>query len=478
MLLKNEAKVGLLVFGAIVALIAMYWFLRGFGFGESEFAVYAIFADARKLDKGADVRMAGVKIGLVSDIKLTANSRARVDMKLWEGTCVPVDSVASITTGGFIGDSYVNVLPGTKRTCLRENQRILNAEPMNYEKLITNIGGLVGQLKVTVDGINAVLGDKNTIANIKETVNQLGIATSAATKLLNSAQGLVAQASPNVRKTVLNMAEATDNAVKVTKELQAVVRNDAAPGAREILKQAKEAMTNLNASLVDAKDIMAKFGGSVGKIDSTLAKIDDAAKQADDTMKNLSAASGDIKDITSDKDMKKNIKDTMRNAAEASAQASALMTSLNRKFGGLTKSTPARKAEIPTNGFVTDSLWNTTQGTYRVDANYTLGGFGDTFFRAGAFNIGETTRANLQMGRILSGSSSVRYGIYASRVGVGFDQRIGKRFLLSADGFRPNDPQYDLRGVVSFGGGFGLYGGFSNVLEPKGDAFAGVQYTR
>ena len=468
----------MLVFGSIVALIGMYWFLGGLGLGASTFPVYTIFTDARKLDKGADVRMAGVKVGFVSDIRLTSTSHARVDIAVWDDACIPVDSVAHVTTGGFIGDSYIDVLPGTKRMCLKDKQRIPSSEPMNYEKLVSDIGELVGELKVSVEGINAVLGDKNTIANIKETVKQLGVATNAATKLLESAQGLVAQSSPEIRKTVMNMAEATGNAVKMTKELQLVVTNDAAPGTREILAQAKEAMVNLNASIVDAKEIISKFGGSVGKIDGTLAKIDDAAQQADEMMKNLNTATGDIKNLTSDKEMAKSIKDTMHNVAEASAQANALMSSLNRRFGGLAKSDPARKAEIPNSGFATDSLWNTTQGNYRFDSNFTIGGPEKTFFRAGAFNIGENTRANLQMGQILSQASSLRYGLYASRVGFGLDQRIGNSFLLSADGFRPNDPEYDLRGVLSLGSGIGLYGGYSNVFQRKGDVFVGVHYTK
>jgi len=468
----------LLVFGAIVALIGMYWFLRGFGLGASTFPVYTIFTDARKLDKGADVRMAGVKVGLVSDIKLTSKSRARVDIAIWNDACIPVDSVAHVTTGGFIGDSYVDILPGTKRACLKDNQRIRSTEPMNYEKLVSDIGGLVGQLKVSVQGINSVLGDKNTIGNIKETVTQLDLATKSATKLLESAQGLLLQSSPGVRKTIANLEQATDNAVKTTKELGLMVTNDAKPSAREILAQTKEAMTNLNASILDAKELIAKFGGSVGKIDGTLAKIDYAAQQAEEMMKNLNTATGDIKDITYDKEMQKNIRDTMRNAAEASAQANALLCSLNRKFGSLTGSGPSRKAEIPNYGIATDSLWNTTQGDYRFDANYTLGGPGKTFFRAGAFNIGENTSANLQMGQILSEASSLRYGLYASRLGFGLDQKIGSSLLLSADGFRPNDPQYDLRGVLSLGSGIGLYGGYSNVFERKGDVFVGVHYTK
>ena len=66
MRLRNEAKVGLIVCAGIIILIAIYWFLGGLGLRASSYPIYAIFPNAQKLDKGAVVRMAGVKIGVVS----------------------------------------------------------------------------------------------------------------------------------------------------------------------------------------------------------------------------------------------------------------------------------------------------------------------------------------------------------------------------------------------------------------------------
>lgn len=480
MLLKNEAKVGLLVFAAIIVLIGMYWFLRGFGLGTSTFQVYAIFQDARKLDKGADVRMAGVKVGFVEGVRLTSDSRARVDIKLWDDTCVPEDSVARITTGAFIGDYYVDVLPGAKRACLRTGQRIHSAEPINYEKMVSNVGELIDELKVSVASINSVLADKDTVESFRSTVKQLDAATRSAVALVESVRGTVDQASPDIRKALANMAQATDNAIKITDDLRSMVNDVAKPDTHALLLEAKEAMSNVSATILEAKDILAGFSGSGAKIESTLAKLDDAMQQTDDMMKNLKEASGDIKQLTSDPEMKKNIKDTMRNAAEASAQANALLCNLNKKVSGFTLPSASRKAEIPNYGLTTDSLWNTSEGKYRFDANYTIGGFGDSngFYRVGAFNIGETTRANLQGGMLLGESTAVRGGIYASRVGLGLDQKLGSRLLLSADGLRPNDPQYDLRGVLTLGGGFGLYGGYSNITSDKPDALVGIHYSR
>ncbi|NLN76325.1 MAG: MCE family protein [Armatimonadetes bacterium] len=482
-LLKNEAKVGLLVFGAVVALVAMYWFLRGINVGASTIHVYSIFRDARKLDKGADIRMAGVKVGAVSQISLTGNSFARVDMIIVNKTRIPTDSVARITTGGLIGDSYVDILPGTKRTCLKNSDKIESAEPMNYEKLISDIGGLVDELKSSVEGINAVVGDKKTIGNVKATMANMQEASESTIKLLESARLLIAQASPDIQRAISNMTVATENAVKMTDELQKVVTNDAAPATRQILAQAQEAMVKLNETMLEARGVITSIGGSVGKLDGSIDKvdqvltsIDSAAQQSDEMLKHLTDVTMDMHKISSDEQVIKNIKDAIRSAAEATAQANELISSLNRRFGGSGRSTNAPKAEIPGRGFVSDALWNTDQGKYRFDANYTFNGENDNFYRLGAYNIGENTRVNLQAGQLLSSTTALRYGLYASRLGFGIDQQLGSRLLLSADGFRPNDPEYDLRAVLKLNRDWGLYGGYSNVFDRKGDVFLGLQY--
>lgn len=485
MLLRNEAKVGSLIFVAVIAVIAMYWFLRGFGLGAASYEVYSIFADAHKLDKGADVRMAGVKIGYVEDIALTPTSRARVDMTIWNNIHIPTDSKARITTGGFIGDNYVDVLAGRNSKHISDHQRVPNEEPMNYDKLISDVGGLVDELKVSVKSINGILSDTRTIADIKSAIHQLNLATVAATELVRSASSMVDNTTPGVNKTLANMTEATSNAIRITKNLDTMLNGDVKPETKEILKQARMAMTSLNDATSEAKDILSAVGDSVGKLDKTLAKVDATAQQSQEMMANMNDASKSFKDIATDKEIKQNIKATMQNAADASAQAKLLLFNLNEKLsklklpGSSGAGASYRPYTIPNKGFATDSLWNTTEGDYRFDANYTLGGFGGgrDFYRIGAFNIGERTRANLQMGTMATNSTALRYGIYASRVGVGVDQQIGRRFLLSGDIFRPNDPQYDLRGTLNLSNGFGLYGGVSNVLGGQ-DVFTGIHYSK
>src|SRR3972149_8073017 len=107
--LRPEAKVGLIVFLAMIALGVIFWFFGNLGGGT--YPMFAVFQDVLKLQRGAEVRMAGVWIGRAQEITLTRGKQARVEMLIsrrYEDE-VPRDSTARITTGGLmgVGDYYV-----------------------------------------------------------------------------------------------------------------------------------------------------------------------------------------------------------------------------------------------------------------------------------------------------------------------------------------------------------------------------------
>lgn len=477
MLMRREARVGLVVFAALLVLIAVYVFLSNYGLKASSYPIFAIFEDVQKLDKGADVRLAGVKVGVVSDIHLTGRSEARVDMLIWQGNKIPRDSMTRITTGGFIGDYYVEIIPGTSPVSLKPNSQIASQETVKMEQLISQVGVLITEFQKTAKGINKILDDQQLITSVKQTVLTLNSAVKSADKMIQTAQGLIDQASPHMSQIYTNLATTSENAVKLSDQLNDVVASSR-PDIKTMLSKASSAVTNLDDTMAQAKQLMAGFEESPGKINATLDKFTKTAEQTEQMMTNLNEASAGIKDLTTDKQMLQNIKSAVCNTAQATEQARELITTLNKKYGsGKAPVTPEQKAAIPLYGLSADGLWNTGKGEYRFDANYTFAGDPNSFYRVGAYNIGESTKLNLQGGQLLSPADAVRYGLYASRLGIGYDHHFGRRFLFSSDLFRPNEPQLEVRGIYSLTEHFGFYGGIQDLFhEDDRNVLLGIQY--
>ena len=62
---------------------------------------------------GTDVRLAGVKIGQISDMTLNPDTfRADVTLSFADGIAIPNDSAVAIASEGILGGNFVEIIPG------------------------------------------------------------------------------------------------------------------------------------------------------------------------------------------------------------------------------------------------------------------------------------------------------------------------------------------------------------------------------
>ncbi len=135
-----ETLVGLIVL--IAAGMFVFYAIETVGEGKNagDYTLTAKFGSIGGIDSGADIRMAGVKVGVVRDISLDTNTYdARVDMSIRSGIPVPEDSSATITTDGLLGSAYISIEPGAEETLLVEG------EEFTYTQGAVDLLGLLGQ---------------------------------------------------------------------------------------------------------------------------------------------------------------------------------------------------------------------------------------------------------------------------------------------------------------------------------------------
>lgn len=118
-----ETLVGLFVLIAAGFFVVYAMQTVGDSKGRNDYTLTAKFGSIGGVDAGSDVRMAGVKVGIISGISLdTKTYDARVDMSIHAGIPVPEDSVARITTDGLLGSAYISIDPGAEETLLKAGE--------------------------------------------------------------------------------------------------------------------------------------------------------------------------------------------------------------------------------------------------------------------------------------------------------------------------------------------------------------------
>ena len=128
---SKESAVGFFV---VIGLLCVAYLTVKLGrmeiLGDDGYTLNAQFTSVSGLRAGAEVEIAGVRVGRVASIALdTKHPMANITLRINKGVQVFDDAIASIKTSGLIGDKYVNLSPGGGGEKLDNGGTISDTEP-------------------------------------------------------------------------------------------------------------------------------------------------------------------------------------------------------------------------------------------------------------------------------------------------------------------------------------------------------------
>jgi phospholipid/cholesterol/gamma-HCH transport system substrate-binding protein len=138
--LNIEFIVGLFMLAGLICLSWLAVELGGLTFASgSQYTLRARFVSASGLKPGADVELAGVVIGKVTDIKFVpAEYQAEVELTIPKNVQLQEDAIASIRSTGIIGGKFLKITPGGSDILLAPGDEIMETESsISLEELIS-----------------------------------------------------------------------------------------------------------------------------------------------------------------------------------------------------------------------------------------------------------------------------------------------------------------------------------------------------
>lgn len=119
-----ETLLGAVVLGVAGLFLVFAYNTADLGAG-SGYEVHADFTTVGALKVGADVRLAGIKVGTVVRQELDPESYlARVTLSVDPSLKLPSDSSASISSEGLLGGNFVDLAPGGAPDALKPGGQI------------------------------------------------------------------------------------------------------------------------------------------------------------------------------------------------------------------------------------------------------------------------------------------------------------------------------------------------------------------
>ena len=135
-----EFSLGFLIL--IISIVSIFYYsskLNLFNQIETQ-QINSSFFDIGNTSIGNDVKINGVKVGEVSNIKLDhENYMAIITSSIEKKFKIPDDSVFKISNNGFIGSSYIEIQLGNSNEILENNDySVNNVDALSLEEVINN----------------------------------------------------------------------------------------------------------------------------------------------------------------------------------------------------------------------------------------------------------------------------------------------------------------------------------------------------
>lgn len=275
-----EARVGAFVF---VGILVFIFFSVKSGTIEipgkkKGITIVAVFDQIAGLDTKSPARVAGVKIGVVDEIKL-ADGRAEVYVRLNSGVQIRRNATASLGSLGLLGEKYLEIKGGTADApILEEGDIIPGKTPVDMNEIIEVLNDLGQDFKIITTSFREAISAEDGENQLRDIVSNLNdISTN-----LNSIVGSNEQ----------NLSVLVDNLTQVSRDLRALFGEN-----RSNVTRTMDNFAELSESL--EKDLP-KLLESLSRVATNLSDvIDNRKSDLDDSIHNLHLASVDMKDTLS-----------------------------------------------------------------------------------------------------------------------------------------------------------------------------------
>ena len=159
--MSAEAKVGAFAVGGLMALGSAVYAVGDFHIGGgSDMTVYAGFSQVVGLEAQSAVRLRGVPVGNVAEIK-NDGSGVTVTMKVNPDTKIPKNSRVTVSSSGVMGEKFVNIMPGQDDgNYLSDGDYIYGSEESDMNAMFDGINKVLVRVDDLLGSMQDVVGNE------------------------------------------------------------------------------------------------------------------------------------------------------------------------------------------------------------------------------------------------------------------------------------------------------------------------------
>lgn len=404
--MKREVKVGLFLTIALFILATVIFIVGDFTvlFRGEGYPLYADFETAAGLEKKTVVKMAGVKIGLVKEIRLKG-VRAEVLFDIDEGVSVYRDSIAMLASLGLLGEKYIEIIPGKGPEIAQPGETIQSFSPVSFDQMGTLLMSVGEDISEVGKALKEMISGDEPKMNFREILQNLSVLTEDLRELTQENKDTLSAGIQSSTQTI-----------------------------RKFDKSVDDIASNLDELIIAMKDMLEENRGNISesteKLSLLIEQAEAALEQLNEALGKVNRGEGTLGKLIQDPTLYERAEKTLSEVEKATDRASSVHAQAGLHVDYYEKSELFK-------GTLSFALWPTSE-------TYLLGQIiSDPWDERFTYSL---------LGGIRLGGFAPRAGILESELGIGLDLYAWQdRIRFSLDTYDFNrDPRPRFRFSTSF----------------------------
>lgn len=294
MQIKTETRVGMLVLVGVGIFFFMTTRIGVFRFDRFNYKSHAVyFNDVSGLEKKAEVKIAGVKVGWIENIELLSHGdyKAKAIVMVRKEYNLHNNAYAIVRQEGLLGAKCLEIIPGDPLLPLLESGSALSnpgRSPVSMDEILYQVKNITQNVQAVTDSLKNTFGSKQGEQDLKQMLDNFTLAA-----------GKIAEISSRIDRT-LEYNESHINAIlSDMKEFVHELKTNIPAVGSDIHRVAERLETDflpsLRSSVERISDVFDRDIARVArKLDTTAESIEDVALQAREGFRNISSVAAKV----------------------------------------------------------------------------------------------------------------------------------------------------------------------------------------
>ena len=462
--MTSAAKVGIVMLIALAVLGYFVLRIEDISLSRSKTTriVKATFDDVAGLDDESAVRIAGVRKGHVTDIKVLPDGRAVVTMQVDDDVPLRANASAKVANLGLLGEKYIELDPGTPQAPVLQTVGELTlpgTQPVSFDDVTDQVKAIADDVKAITESLRAVAAGPAGQQRLDEIVANVHAITAETRALIAANRNNVDATLQNtriitehLRNEIPRLADSID---RVAQQMGGTIGENR-EDVRGVVQNLRGLSSDLRVTADNLNDITGKVRtgeGTVGKLfysDEAHDKLTSALSSVESGVKSLQETLGRANRIQMDLGIRadyyaglseqkiEGIEPRQYGSGNSRSEVGLRLVpnpDINRFYNIVLSDDPRGKrrdkvnVETRTNPATGESETIVTENT-RYERDFLISG---------------------QVGWQLDPALAVRVGLFDNTGGVGADYRLNDRLIVTGEAFdfgqrRDDNPHLRLYG--------------------------------